>query len=123
MNEIQSLLQVSDAIYDNQPAQLNVFFQVIVIKTCKGNVYHITGNAINNIKDMTDSLIEILGKNEDTAIDYILCRMGNREIELPHHYMNQTLLNLNPYNKQSRVILKTLEGYKTLEVITVPPNK
>lgn len=112
MDEINNLIEKSKIILDGIPAEHKLCSQVVILKTSKGNLYNIAGNPTTDIKEMTDALIEMLEKNNDTMIDYILCRWTNEQVDMPPIYMRRIFLNLNTYNKSSKVVVcaKTMTG-------------
>lgn len=93
--------------------------QVIALRS--GNViYTLTDHDITsgNIKEELQKEQQ-LQRDNNTEVDALVCMWQTGALDIPSNYFRNALVNMNPENKKTKVLLVTFGGYivKTLEDI------
>ena len=113
--EFKALSQAAENLLNNDKnAQ-----QVLVLRA--GNIiYTFADHDIQsgNVKEELQ-MEQTLRKNNSTEITELICMWQGGTLDVPSRFLRKSLEKMNPENKKTKVLLRTVGGYtvKTLEEI------
>ena len=111
-DELLALLEQVKGLVEAEPAAQ----QVIVVKTAKGNVYHVSNRDVESGAD-EDGLLRQLRDGEHTQIQAVVCIwQEGGALDVPSIRFRQQLLELDPRNGDA---LLPLQGENVLVARTL----
>ena len=111
-DQLFGLLEQAKGLMEAEPAAQ----QVIVVKTAKDNVYHVSNQDVENGAD-EDGLLRQLRDGEDTQVQAVVCMwQGGEALDVPSIRFRQLLLELDPRNGDA---LLPLQGENVLVARTL----
>lgn len=88
--------------------------QCVVVRTQKENQYYLFNHhMISGSVEEEDVFLKMLAENEDTEIRCVVCMWSDYTIDMMSHHLLKSLIELNPANKNTAVILRTVGGLQT----------
>lgn len=99
--------------------------QCVVVRTQKENQYYLFNHhMISGSMEEEDVFLKTLAENQDTEIRCAVCVWKDLTIDMMSHHLLKSLIELNPANKETIVILRTVGGLQTKPLRScMPPNR
>lgn len=77
---------------------------------------------ISGSMEEEDVFLKTLAENEDTEIRCAVCVWKDLTIDMMSHHLLKSLIELNPANKETIVILRTVGGLQTKPLRSCMPQ-
>lgn len=98
--------------------------QCVVVWTKKGNRFSLLNHhIISGSTKEEDAFLKTLAENEDIEIRCAVCMWSDYTIDMMSHHLLESLIGLNPANKETTVILRTVGGFQTKPLRSCLPNR
>ena len=114
LSEFEALLQKAEAVLTADPTAE----QAIVVQTAGGAMLAFANHNVM-AGDRTDenAFMEELAKSGDTQIARMVCLwQAGLVVDLPSMTLRKALVELDPGNRETNILLRTGEGYATRTV-------
>lgn len=103
MNEYEMLIAEAKALLAEAPGAQ----QVIVVRSAKGNIYHLANTCVETSAD-EDCYLDLLRDADDTAVAALVCMWKDGTLDVPSMHFRKGLLALNPANAAAELPLQSL---------------
>lgn len=100
--------------------------QVVTVLTAKGNIYWFFNHNVTSGSTVDETaFIRTLAESGDTEITYAVCMWSDSAIDVPSHHLREQLMELNPSNRKTEILLRSGEGFvvKPFRVLAGASNR
>ena len=94
--------------------------QVVIVLTAEGHIrWFFNHNVTSGSAADEAAFIKTLAESGDTEISYAVCMWSDSAIDVPSHHLREQLMELNPSNRETQILLRSGEGFvvKTFSVL------
>ena len=95
---------------------------VVVVRT-KKNLVRTYGAKLEDLEEATEEFIQELLGADDTQIKYMVCMWNSYSLDIPGHYLRKRLLEIDPRNAETRLILESEYDFAVRTIESIMPPK
>lgn len=106
--EFEKLMRQAEELAASDPSA----DQVVTVLTAKGNIHWFFNHNVTSGNTADEAaFIKTLAESGDTEITYAVCMWSDSAIDVPSHHLREQLMELNPTNRETKILLRSGEGF------------
>lgn len=96
--------------------------QAVAVWTSKGDMFCFANHSImsGNMED-ENNFVRTLAENGNKEIRYVVCMWNDNTLDVPSCHLRDLLIELNPSNLETEILLKNGEGFQVKSLKMLMP--